>query len=399
MFRLRRAPSYPFQAEALGAGMLFYGSFGVMFLIYLFVRAMAEQLAPIALALVAGMILIYVALLFGYGMEIVRATGEGKAGPPVLSGSMTNILEGKQRLFRQLLVVGVFSALAARLQLSGLRELSTGVWALLFVMLPAFVVHNTFYESVGAMLNPASLATTLRTLGPILPALLLVQALGVALAYFAFSRGLLLYLALFPCALYCQFLYFHLVGLRVLQFPDAFFPQVDFKADRAELKALSEQLAPLDAELSEAYEWLREGELARVLERMDLLVKRDGWNHFERLFRYLSQWPSAAPALHLCRSYLHQAEALATPMRALELAQWCVAKDAAFTLGSDTLQELADRAVVPGQYRAVLRMIENFLASHADAPERAQLLQTALNLAADKLKDEASYARLKGANP
>jgi hypothetical protein len=47
------------------------------------------------------------------------------------------------------------------------------------------------------------------------------------------------------------------------------------------------------------------------------------------------------------------------------------------------------------QYRTVLQLLENHLAQYPDAPHKADLLRVALSLAADKLKDEQSYERLK----
>ena len=218
---------------------------------------------------------------------------------------------------------------------------------------------------------------------------------AAALFVICLRGSLVVYLLLFPVFLYCAFQFFHQLGLAVRPRLRIFLPLADFSAGRRELEAVSASLADINQELSAAYEWMRAGEEARVLEQIDALVRRKGWGVFEQLFRYLSEWPYPTPALHLCRRYLAQPEALATPMRALELAQWTLARDADFTLPPEHLYLLAEQAVINTQFRSVLAMIENYLRRFPGDAQHQQLLQTALDVAAHKLKDEHSYARLQ----
>ncbi len=383
-----RALDYPLHTESLTAGLMFYLMLGIFYGLFIIVRI---NIVAIVLWLVLGgvYVLMLTGMLFEYGMDLLLATSRGEERPPRARASLA-----APRVLALVVLVAAFATIAWRLNAGGWTILSWFVWAALLLLMPAFILNNVLI-SPGAMLNPVNLVQAMRRMGLSYFRDLLLLAVAAAALVASFAGPFVLYLLVFPLFIYFEFLLFHLMGLSVYAQRERYFPTVDFKADRAELQAASESVADLNRELSEAYEWLRVGEHARVIDRIDSLVKRGGWSSFEQLFSYISQWHHAAPALHLCRRYLDQSEALSTPMRALELAQWCLVRDAAFTLSNDSLQILAERAAIRAQYRTALQLIENHLAQYPDAPHKADLLQLALGLAADKLKDEQGFARLQ----
>jgi hypothetical protein len=389
--------AYPLHSETLTAGVMFYAVFGALFAAWSATRGFGDGVEILWLVFCASVILVYAGLLLQYGTAILLATAHGLERPPALLGSVSDIVGGQQRVLHLAVVLTLVSGAAGQLDQLGLTNAARLVWLLLFLLLPPLIVNSALVGTLAGVINPLNVVETARRLGWSYPLHLFLLALVFALAYASVSGPALLFLLLFPASLYFQFLLFYQLGLAVHACRDHFLQQVDFMADRAERKAISDSLADVDRELSAAYECLRAGEHARVLDTLDLLIKRSGWTAFEQVFRYVSQWHHPAPALHLCKRYLTQRQAPAVPMRALDLAQWCLARDASFTLANDVLQDLAERAAIPVQYRSVLQLIENHLAQHPDAPQKAELLRVALGLAADKLKDEQSYTRLKAA--
>jgi hypothetical protein len=262
--------------------------------------------------------------------------------------------------------------------------------------MPALFINNAIYGRVLTMLNPAALWTTMRNLGWISVLVLALQALIVTLAWISLTGSTGLFLLLFPMALYCYFMFSHALGLRVAAKKSKFFAQVDFKADREQTKSVSDNLAELNRELSEAYEWLRNAQPSRVLEKLNTLLQRSDWDNFEQLFGYTSQWFDKSPAAYLCRLYLDNQKTLSKPMRAFELAQWALAREPEFAVTrAGHLRILAEHAATAAQYRTVLHLVENHLGAHPDSQQRAELVNLALAVAGEKLKDEALYLRLK----
>ncbi len=383
-----RALAYPLHFETLTAGLMFYLVLGVFYGLFSIVKI---NIVALVLWIVLGgvFVLMFAGLLVDYGMDLLLATSRGEERPP---GARSNLMS--PRVFTLVLLVAVLATIAYRLGASGWVGTATVVWAGLLLLMPAFIRTNVLF-SASAMLNPVSLWLTIRLTGRTYFRELLLLVLAAALLVISLAGPFVLFLLFFPAFIYVEFLLFHIMGLAIYAQRDLYFPPVDFKADRVESQAISDSVASLDHELSEAYEWLRVGEHARVLDKIDALVKRNGWARFEQLFGYVSQWHHPRPALHLCGRYLNQREVPAVPMRALELAQWCLEKDATFTLANEILQDMAERAVIHVHYRTVLQLIENHLAQFPDAPQRAELLRVALVLAADKLKDEQRCVRLK----
>jgi hypothetical protein len=383
---------YPLHFESLTAGLMFYVMLGIFFALYQLSAYMGIVLLVLWLVLCGPFTVRFIGMLLEYGMDILLATAQGAETPPPASSKLA-----MPRVRALLLVLALWAGIALQLErISPL--LSLPFWALLCALIPAFIINNTLF-SAEAMLSPASLMTTVRRLGSAYVARSLMILPAAVLFFLCLTGPFVVYLLLFPVFLYCAFQFFHQLGLAVQSQVGLFLPMADFKADRRELQAISASLADINAELSEAYEWMRAGDEHRVLEQVDRFVQRKGWGVFDKLFHYVSEWPYPSPALHLCRRYLEQREALLAPMRALELAQWVLARDAEFTLPCEHLQTLAEHAVIPAQYRSLLQMIENRLARFPGDPQREQLLLTALDLAAYKLKDEESYARLKMIGP
>lgn len=386
-----RSLAYPLHVESLTAGLLFYVLLGFYFGTFSFYRSNIVA-TVVWLVFVGVFALLIVGLLFEYGIDIMLASATGDARPPGVSANFTTV-----RAFTLAVLFAAFATIALQLGKVGWTKSAWTVWSTLLLLLPAFVLNNALF-GIGAMLNPVSLVQTVVKIGWSYCQHLVLLALVMALLVASLSGPFLFYVLLFPVFLYCNFLFFHLLGLSVHAHNDKFFTAVDFKADREELKQISASLVDVNRELRQTYECLRAGRHDKVQQKLSALLQRNGAADFELLFTYTSQWFSPAPAVYLCKLFLEQETAMEKPMRALALAQWALEHDTKFALEStSSLQALAESAITAEQYRTVLQLCENHLKQQPAAPQRTEVLALALQLAGEKLQDEARFVQIKTA--
>lgn len=399
--------AWPFHAESVMAMALLYILGNVLFALNAIERSFDGS--SLRSVMHWSSVTLFLTLLFYYGLDIIEASARGAVRPPAMGSRMVafklydtvseqlgfNLSPMEYPLFRQQLMVTVYLGIATALDTHGHSWPALMLQALFIVILPASLGVNAVAENKFHMANPTKLAEFALALRKDY----VVAVAALVAAYLCYEGALaatpLAFQMFLPGSLYFSVVMFRALGAGMHARKELFFQDPDFSAERKHLETLSTNLKPLGEMLEEAHELLRAGHSAKAHELLLRWTRRLGdWKHFDDVFAYVSAWPFKEAGLQLVTAYLPDCLVQHRFMRALDLCEWCLSQDPAFTVESEgILYELVGQAAAPGQYAAVCRLLENYRTT--DPASRQALLKLASGIALTHLNDEERFRQLQ----
>ena len=385
---------YPLHLECV-SGMLFLC---LLFYFLVLIALFSYTITMGAPLYVMGsyMLLMLINSFFEYGLEVIDESALGKATPPTLPLNFFDILKGRGRFKRQLLMLLFFGVIIWQLFAMNLVYLALAMLIFTILFFPASLLANALYEDFYEIINPLTLIGIMVITGwQYVAAAGLLFALILSLAL-VFTASWVTFLIILPLGLYGFLIYFRYSGLIALAHSDALHCVTSGGQEEAAVEQFYADNAMLHKVLEDAYWNLKDRKVDAAIKLLTPVITIGGWARFEAVFGYISQWPVKRPALHFIRLYLPVLREQQNSMRALSLCQWSLNVDAEFTVADESLLHwLEQQCVSKPQYVVAVKLLSNFARQHPGHELSRTYLLRAAEICQGILKHQQKFYELQ----
>lgn len=381
---------YCLRAECLGIlallSILLYVLAGITILSYI-----VSQGAPLYLLPLYAVVML-INSFFEYGLEIIEESAKGNSKPPQFSNDFFDMVLGRGRFIRQMLMILLFGGLVSELYSAGFDYPAFFIFCFAVLVFPASMIINSLYESLIDIINPVKLIGFIVIAGK--DYLIMVAALAATLtlffgAFLVSPATLLLYL---PVGLYSLLVYFRYLGLVAFRYREALFPQQDYQEQDRAIDQHFEGNAKLHELLTQAYWQMKENRVDEVIKLLDPAIKLRDWARFDFIFAAISDWPNKKPALHFIKLYVPHLLEKQNAMGAFGLCQWAMDQEPKFTMDSGAmLEKLHVTSASEEQFRVLVKLLDNFVDSNPAHESSEKYLSMAADICQSKLHNEEKF--------
>ena len=385
---------YPLHLECV-SGMLFLC---LLFYFLVLIALFSYTITMGAPLYVMGsyMLLMLINSFFEYGLEVIDESALGKATPPTLPLNFFDILKGRGRFKRQLLMLLFFGVIIWQLFAMNLVYLALAILIFTILVFPASLLVNALYEDFFEIINPLTLIGVMLITGwQYVAATGLLFALILALVML-FIASWVTFLFILPLGLYGFLVYFRYLGLIACAHSDALHSITSRDLEEAAVEQFYADNAMLHKVLEDAYWNLKDRRVDAAIKLLTPVISIGGWARFEAVFGYISQWPVKRPALHFIRLYLSVLRETCNSMRALSLCEWSLNEDAEFTVADESLLHwLEQQSVSQPQYVVTVKLLSNFARQYPGHEASRAFLLRAAEICQGVLKHPQKFAELQ----